>query len=155
MPVEIERKFLVKNHDWKKNAESRVFRQGYLCNDNEKTVRVRVAGETAFITIKGKAQHISRAEFEYSIPVEDALYMLHTLCEKPLIEKTRYYVPYKGLMWEVDEFEGDNSGLVIAEVELTNEHQEVPLPSWVGNEVTGDERYYNANLVRNPYKNWK
>ncbi|WP_250630414.1 CYTH domain-containing protein [Rhodoflexus caldus] len=155
MPVEIERKFLVKNQDWKKNAEAKVFRQGYLCNDNGKTVRVRIAGEDAFITVKGNAQYISRAEFEYAIPVEDALYMLNALCQRPLIEKTRYYVPYKGLMWEIDEFEGDNSGLIIAEVELTDENQEVPLPPWAGAEVTGDERYYNANLVRNPYKNWK
>ncbi|WP_448518951.1 CYTH domain-containing protein [Rhodoflexus sp.] len=155
MPVEIERKFLVKNQDWKKNAEAKVFRQGYLCNDSKKTVRVRVAGDTAFITIKGSAQYISRAEFEYPVPVEDALYMLNALCDGPLIEKTRYYVPYKGLIWEVDEFEGDNSGLIIAEVELTHEDQEIPLPPWAGQEVTGDERYYNANLVHNPYKNWR
>lgn len=155
MPVEIERKFLVKNHDWKIGAESKNFCQGYLCNDGEKTVRIRIAGDKAFITVKGKASYISRPEFEYPIPVEDALYMLHHLCQGPLIEKTRYYVPYKGFVWEVDEFGGDNSGLVIAEIELDDENREIPLPTWIDKEVTGDERYYNANLVNNPYKNWR
>ncbi len=155
MPVEIERKFLVKDHSWKKGAESILFIQGYLCNEREKNVRVRVAGENAYITIKGGAQYISRAEFEYPVPVEDALYMLHHLCEAPLIEKTRYFVKYEGLLWEVDEFQGENAGLIIAEVELQTEDQEVPLPNWVGQEVTGNERYYNANLIRNPYKMWK
>lgn len=156
MPIEIERKFLVKNTDWKKEAkQSKVFRQGYLCNDPTKTVRVRIAGDAAFISVKGSSQYISRVEFEYPIPPEDAAYMLNHLCQGPLIEKTRYYVPYKGFVWEIDVFEGDNSGLIIAEVELTDENREIPLPDWAGKEVTGDERYYNANLVHNPYKNWK
>ncbi|MCU0450709.1 MAG: CYTH domain-containing protein [Bernardetiaceae bacterium] len=154
MAVEIERKFLVKNQIWKKGAESLVYIQGYLSNEKGKNVRVRVSGNQAFITIKGGAQYISRAEFEYSIPVEDALYMLDHLCETPLIEKTRYFVKHEGFLWEIDEFKGENEGLIIAEVELQSEEDEVPLPDWVAQEVTGIERYYNANLIRNPYKLW-
>jgi CYTH domain-containing protein len=155
MAIEIERKFLLKADDWRKLAQGVHYRQGYLCNEKGKYVRVRIAGDKAFITIKGASQYISRVEFEYSIPVEDADYMLQNLCEPPLIDKYRYRIPYQGFVWEVDEFFGDNEGLILAEVELQSEEQEVPLPVWIGSEVTADERYYNANLIRNPYKNWK
>ncbi|MEC4986676.1 MAG: CYTH domain-containing protein [Oscillatoria sp. PMC 1068.18] len=154
MPLEIERKFLVKNDDWRKLATGTIYRQGYLTRTPEKTVRIRVVGKQGYLTIKGKSSGNSRPEFEYSIPVEDAEEMLANLCEKPLIEKTRYKLNQGELIWEIDEFAGENQGLIIAEVELENENQVIELPGWLGEEVTDDPRYYNANLVSNPYCNW-
>jgi adenylate cyclase len=154
MSVEIERKFLVRGDDWRMGAVSTLCRQGYLSSGPGRTVRVRVAGEHATLTIKGPPRGIARPEFEYEIPVAEANELLDTLCEQPLIEKIRHVVAYDGFAWEIDEFQGDNAGLVVAEVELEREHQDVSLPPWVGEEVTGDPRYYNASLVRNPYSRW-
>lgn len=154
MPVEIERKFLVSGNTWKQSAEGILFRQGYLSTDKQRTVRVRIAGTQGFMTVKGLTVGISRAEFEYPIPIEDARTMLDSLCLAPLIEKWRYTVIDHGVQWEIDEFLGENAGLVIAEVELERDDQQVALPGWVGQEVSGDPRYFNANLIAHPYRTW-
>ncbi|PSF31157.1 adenylate cyclase [Aphanothece hegewaldii CCALA 016] len=156
MAIEIERKFLVKGDAWKKQAKSKLYRQGYIATkDGITTVRIRIAGEQAFITIKGKTEGIGRAEFEYEIPLEDAVIMLDKICDRPLVEKIRYKLQIDDLVWEIDEFLGENEGLVMAEVELKDEKQQVNLPEWISEEVTHDLRYYNVNLAKNPYKNWK
>ncbi|MGD2055599.1 MAG: CYTH domain-containing protein [Gammaproteobacteria bacterium] len=154
MPREIERKFLVKNKNWKSD-EGMVYRQGYLSLDKERTVRVQSAGNEGYLTIKGITRGATRQEFEYEIPLAEANEILDTLCLQPLIEKHRYKIEYAGLTWEVDEFSGDNAGLVIAEVELESEEQAVDKPAWLGEKVTDDSRFYNASLVENPYRNWK
>ncbi len=150
---EIERKFLVKTQgdDSWHNAEYSDIRQGYLSVDKHRTVRVRIAGKDAYLTIKGITEGATRAEYEYPIPVAHAQEMLETLCLRPLIEKRRYRIEYNGLIWEVDEFYGDNTGLLVAEVELESAQQVFARPPWVGEEVTDNPRYYNANLVSNPY----
>lgn len=153
MGTEIERKFLVQNDQWPRD-EGTLYRQGYLSTVKERTVRVRLAGDQAFLTVKGISRGATRSEFEYSIPVDDALIMLDTLCQRPLIEKRRYKIDANGLTWEVDEFLGENKGLVLAEVELEDEQQTVEKPSWVGPEVTDDPKYFNANLVQCPYRKW-
>ena len=153
MAVEIERKFLLKDDSWRAGVTGTLFRQGYLSRAAERTVRVRIAGEQAFLTIKGKSQGASRAEFEYAIPVADAAAMLE-LCDGPLIEKNRYCIEHAGFVWEVDEFLGANAGLVVAEVELPSEATQPPLPEWVGVEVTSDARYYNSRLSEYPYSGW-
>lgn len=152
MGVEIERKFLVVGDDWK-TAPSTHYCQGYLSVDPIRTVRVRLAGNSGVLTIKGRARDGARPEFEYEIPVDDVRDLLR-LCDHPLIEKRRYRVPYEGLVWEVDEFLGENAGLVVAEVELTSMDQPVTLPCWVGEEVTHETRYHNSQLVRHPYSQW-
>lgn len=154
MAEEIERKFLVTSRDWR-SGESTEYRQGYLSLDKERTVRVRVAGDKAYLTIKGITRGATRREFEYAIPPADARELLAGLCRHPLIEKRRYRLEYGGLTWEIDEFFGDNAGLVVAEVELEHEDQPFERPPWLGEEVTDDPRYYNANLVENPYCNWE
>lgn len=154
MPTEIERKFLVRNDEWRSLAIGNRYCQGYLIT-GEKTVRVRVVGEQGYLTIKGPSQGIARSEYEYAIPVGDALEILHNLCEPPLIEKTRYKIDWAGLTWEVDEFEGENQGLIMAEVELSDASQAIAIPSWIGEEVSGDPRYYNSNLVKHPYSLWQ
>jgi CYTH domain-containing protein len=153
MGKEIERKFLVRQGEWPKN-EGVTYRQGYLSTVKERTVRVRIAGDAAFLTVKGISKGATRAEFEYDIPVSDAEEMLDHLCEQPLIEKRRYEIEHGGLTWEVDEFFGNNEGLVLAEVELESEDQQFERPPWVGEEVTDDPRYFNANLVEHPYRDW-
>lgn len=153
--MEIERKFLVQGNAWRQGATGVRYRQGYLCTDKHRTVRVRTAGDRAFLTIKGLSQGASRAEYEYEIPSEDADAMLDTLCHRPLIEKTRYRIPADDLVWEIDEFKGENAGLIVAEVELNSADQPVRLPPWLGKEVTDDPCYYNANLVRTPYSAWQ
>ena len=154
MAKEIERKFLVRDESFKLFSTGVLYRQGYLNRDKERTVRVRVAGELAYITIKGITNGMERLEFEYQIPMKDANELLETLCVKPLIEKLRYNIVTEGHLWEVDEFIGENEGLIIAEVELKSAEEQVVLPEWVGKEVTGDVRYYNSNLVINPFKAW-
>ncbi|MDH3328603.1 MAG: CYTH domain-containing protein [Desulfobulbaceae bacterium] len=154
MGTEIERKFLVNGLDWKKNVQGTRYRQGYLTLDPARTVRVRTAGDTGYLTIKGKSNGISRREFEYEIPYADASAMLDGLCIQPLIEKNRYRIEYQGLVWEVDEFLGENSGLVIAEIELDREDQPFSNPAWAGREVSGDPRYFNASLVQKPWNTW-
>jgi adenylate cyclase len=155
MGKEIERKFLVLGADWKRGASGVAYRQGYLSTVKERTVRVRTVGEKGYLTIKGITIGLSRSEFEYEIPAAEANAMLNDLCERPLIEKTRYRVPHAGLTWEIDEFFGENAGLVVAEVEVKDELQKIALPPWAGKEVSGDPRYFNSNLIKNPYSQWK
>lgn len=155
MAIEIERKFLVRNDDWRSGAVGTSYRQGYLTIDPERTVRVRIAGDQGFLTIKGITEGMSRSEFEYPIPLEEASQLLDTLCLRPLIEKVRYCVTYAGTLWEIDVFAADNAGLILAEVELESSDQQVELPPWAGEEVTSDARYYNASLSQTPYRNWR
>jgi CYTH domain-containing protein len=155
MGKEIEKKFLILNNDWRHLGTGEPYCQGYLNSEKERTVRVRTIGDRGILTIKGPNLGGVRLEYEYDIPFNEAQEMLHELCRKPLIEKTRYKIPFKGFIWEVDEFKGENAGLIFAEIELQHEGQEFAKPSWIGKEVTDDSRYYNANLVKNPYSNWK
>lgn len=158
MHREIERKFLVTSNAWRSHARPRggtPMRQGYIPASGC-TVRVRIAGRKGFLTIKGRADEsgLSRDEFEYPIPLKDAKSMLEHLCHRPLVAKTRYHVRSGGVTWEVDVFEGDNKGLVVAEVELRSETQSIKKPDWVGKEVTRDRRYRNSSLARRPYRMW-
>jgi adenylate cyclase len=130
-------------------------RQGYLTSDPMRTVRVRIEGERAVITIKSKSIGATRGEWEYEIPVPDAVELLERLCEQPLVEKVRHRIVYGGHTWEVDEFLGENAGLVVAEIELGSEDEAFEKPDWIGQEVTGDPRYYNSSLIRLPYSIWK
>jgi CYTH domain-containing protein len=154
MALETERKFLVKGEAWRSLGMAVPYAQGYLSRGTGRTVRVRVAGNKAFLTIKGPVVGITREEFEYEVPVEDARSML-TLCDGPVIEKIRTTIPAGNHHWEVDEFAGENDGLIVAEVELSNPDEIVPIPDWVGTEVTGDPRYYNSNLTVHPYSAWR
>ena len=154
MAKEIERKFLVKGDAWRALAKGTTYRQGYLNSAKERTVRIRTAGAQAFITIKGMTVGATRSEYEYEIPLGDAKEMLETLAEKPLIEKTRYKIPVGNLTWEIDEFLGENTGLIVAEVELKGADQTFDKPVWLGDEVTNDPRYFNANLIKNPFTRW-
>jgi len=154
MAIEIERKFLVVGEEWRRSASGRRYRQGYLSTDPSRAVRVRRVGDQGYLTIKGATHGATRDEYEYAIPVVEAEAMLDGLCLRPLIEKVRYAIPFQGRVWEVDEFLGENAGLIIAEVELESEGQDVVMPAWIGQEVTDDPRYYNANLVRNPFRRW-
>jgi CYTH domain-containing protein len=155
MGIEIERKFLTSADTWRDLAESVEYRQGYLLAAPERTVRIRTAGSRGYLTIKGGSVGASRAEYEYEIPFEDARELLDEMCLRPLIEKRRSRIPHAGLVWEVDEFFGENHGLVLAEVELESEDQPIDLPPWIGREVTGDPRYFNASLVSKPYSSWR
>ena len=159
MASEIERKFLVIDDAWRETSRRLDMRQGYISRQPGRSVRVRTQFDAegaghAYLTLKGARQGISRPEFEYEISISDAIYMLNQMCEKPVIEKTRHFIDHAGLTWEVDEFHGENAGLIIAEVELEDANQRVELPAWVGKEVTNDNRYYNSQLVQNPYKLW-
>jgi len=154
MPLEIERKFLLRGEGWRALGAGVPYRQGYLSTDPGRNVRVRLVRDKGYLTIKGITVGAARAEYEYEIPAADASEMLDKLCERPLIEKTRYRIEHQGFVWEVDEFDGDNAGLIIAEVELDEEDQAIVLPDWIGIEVTGDPRYYNASLITNPYTSW-
>jgi len=155
MGKEIERKFLVneKLTEVLKTAESKYCKQSYLSTDENKVVRVRVLGEKGFLTIKSKVEGISRHEFEYEIPISDAKKMI-ALFGQNVIEKTRYLIPYENHTWEVDVFEGENKGLVIAEIELQSEDESFSIPNWIAKEVTGDAKYYNSNLQSKPYYSW-
>lgn len=166
MAQEIEHKFLVKDTRYREFTQGTHYRQGYIPTLNGMTVRVRIAGSQAFVTFKDHAIGLTRHEFEYSIPMADALQLLDLMCSKPQIEKTRYVIPagtgnnvdgseVNGLHWEVDEFMGDNEGLILAEIEVPDEGCSFPIPDWIGNEVTGDHRYYNSSLCKYPYKEWK
>ena len=154
MGVEIERKFLVQGDAWKALGEPVFFRQGYLSSQKERTVRVRIEGDRAVITIKGRSVGATRGEWEYPIPVQDAAELLDGLCEQPLIEKYRRKITNGAHVWEVDEFLGANAGLVVAEIELRAEDEAFDKPEWVADEVTDDARYYNSNLIRHPFSNW-
>ncbi|WP_462320597.1 CYTH domain-containing protein [Halochromatium sp.] len=155
MATEIERKFLVRHDGWRKQLLSTThLMQGYLASTPTLTVRVRLEGDQGRLTIKGATQGISRSEYEYPIPPEDAQRMLDELAETAIIDKTRHRVRCCGHVWEVDLFAGDNEGLVLAEVELGAEDEDFERPSWLGDEVSDDPRYYNANLARHPFKDW-
>ncbi|MDG6773031.1 CYTH domain-containing protein [Thiomicrorhabdus sp. ZW0627] len=159
MAREIERKFLLKNSDWKKLAfQETHFAQGYLNDISDKTakssVRVRLEGNEANMNIKSLEIGLSRDEYEFSIPVEDAKKMLATLTVGPVIEKVRYLVKYGNHTWEIDEFLGDNAGLVVAEVEMESEDDVVEMPDWAGQEVTDEVRFYNISLSKYPFKDW-
>jgi len=155
MATEIERKFLILNQDWQEytNKELRIV-QGYLATNEFSSTRIRIQNDKANINIKSATLGITRTEFEYSIPVGDARLMLEDLCIKPVIEKTRFTVEHMGHAWEIDVFSGDNEGLIVAEIELSSPDEAFEKPSWIGEEVSNDARYYNACLVNNPYKNW-
>jgi adenylate cyclase len=153
MNVEIERKFLVVGRPWEA-LEGTSYRQGYLSTDPERNVRVRIAGNNAFLTIKGKTVGACRMEFEYELPLCDAQQMLEELCLQPQIEKIRYQIQYERHIWEIDVFKGQNAGLVLAEVEMSNVDDEIKLPPWVGQEVTEDKRFYNVYLAEVPFLQW-
>lgn len=155
MGTEIERKFLVLNDSWRGLAEGVHYRQGYLNPAAGPTVRVRTIRKQGFLTIKGPTVNAARLEYEYAIPFQDACEMLARLTVSPIVEKRRYTIPYEGFTWEVDEFLGASEGLIFAEIELEHRDQTFPLPSWIGREVTDDPRYYNSNIARNPYSQWK
>ena len=154
MAKEIERKFLVAHQAWRESVNTiHVFRQGYLSYDSERTVRVRATEVTGYLTIKGITEGLTRDEFEYEIPLADALALLQ-LCERPAIEKKRYIVSNGAHVWEVDVFEGVNEGLVVAEIELGSEDEAFDKPNWLGNEVSGDRKYSNSALSLHPFKDW-
>ncbi len=155
MAKEIERKFLVNDAVFSilEKIENQYCQQAYLCNDNRKIIRVRLLGNKGFITIKSRVVGITRNEFEYEVPFEEAQQMIELFGENTITKK-RYYIPYGSHTWEVDVFSGENEGLIIAEIELTNEQETFELPNWVEKEVTGEEKYYNANLQQFPYTKW-
>lgn len=154
MGQEIERKFLVVPGQWQPPPGGLLYRQGYIPTTDARTVRVRMAGERAYLTIKGPAVGLVRSEFEYSIPPADGEALLKELCEPPLIEKWRYRVTVADVVWEIDRFLGANTGLILAEVELTDPNQPLSLPPWVGAEVTHDPRYFNSTLAQHPVSTW-
>ena len=155
MATEIERKFLVLNDDWRGIVESDMqIIQAYLASNEFSSTRIRIQGDKANINIKSATLGITRTEFEYAIPVDDAQLMIDNLCIKPVIEKTRYIVKHMQHRWEIDVFSGDNKGLIVAEIELSSPDETFEKPSWLGEEVSNDARYYNVCLVNNPYKTW-
>lgn len=155
MAIEIERKFLLKNNSWRQHiTESNLIRQGYLAPLETSSVRVRVEGDKANINVKSATVGITRLEFEYEIPMNDAIEMLDKLCPKPQVHKTRHLVKYGDHIWEIDEFYDENQGLLVAEIELKNVDEIFDRPDWLGEEVSNDTRYYNVNLVNKPYEKW-
>ncbi len=155
MGVEIERKFLTRSDDWEHQAVNSVpVRQGYLARGPEASVRVRIAGDQAWLTVKGPTRGIARSEFEYPIPIEDARQLLDHHCAGRHIEKRRFFVPAGEHLWEVDRFEGPNAGLVLAEIELSRPDEHFVIPQWVGEEVSDDVRFFNAYLAEHPYPEW-
>lgn len=155
MAIEIERRFLVVGATWRKGVlQSIPLRQGFLSTVKERVVRVRIEGDQATLTIKGLTVGLRKPEFEYPIPVADAMFLLDQLCPQPLIEKIRHYRTFAGQPWVIDEFQGQNQGLILAEAELTDPDQPLELPDWIGQEVSGDARYFNASLAVSPYNSW-
>lgn len=155
MPNEIERKFLVTSPAWQAKVKRSVkYRQGYLNDAQQCSIRIRIGGDRAHLNIKSATLGIQRLEYEYPIPLQDANEMLDQFCQGAMVEKTRHYVEEQGRTWEVDVFDGDNAGLVVAEIELDHEHEQFPLPEWAGKEVSDDPRYYNVCLVKRPFKRW-
>ena len=156
MAQEIERKFLIANDEWRNQVtRQEIYRQGYLSGTGECSIRVRVSDRHACLNIKSATLGIQRTEYEYPIPVGDAEEMLAAFCVEAVIAKTRYFVEYQDHVWEIDVFEGDNEGLVVAEIELAHENEHFARPSWLGREVSDDPRYYNVCLVEHPYKHWR
>jgi adenylate cyclase len=155
MAIEIERKFLVRDDRWRQRVERSVrMRQGYLTSDARCSVRIRVAGGQGFLNIKSGTLGIQRSEYEYSIPLAEAEEILDTLCEQPLLEKTRHFVRHGDHLWEIDEFAGANAGLIVAEIELGRPDEPFARPDWAGEDVSHDSRYYNSRLARHPYTAW-
>ena len=159
MGIEIERKFLIKNDDWKAHVtETHIIKQGYLQSgldaSQKSSIRIRISNKLANINVKSAELSAIRQEFEYSIPLHDAEQMLLTLCNETVIEKTRFYVPYESHLWEIDVFAGDNKGLQMAEIELNDINEHFERPDWLGPEVSHDGRYYNNYLIKTPYKRW-
>ena len=154
MHTEIERKFLVNTDLWKPADEGVYYKQGYISANGERVVRVRIAGQRAFLGIKSLIANFTRYEFEYQIPVEDAELLMELFCKKPLIEKHRHRETHCGKLWEIDVFHLENDGLVVAEVELESEDESIELPEFVTDEVSTDERYFNFNLHKNPFNSW-
>ena len=152
--IEIERKYLVVGDEWRDMGVPVRYVQGYLQNNEETVVRIRIEGEKAYLTIKGRLKGLSRKEFEYPVPVEDAREML-SLCGSEIVEKQRTKIDWQGKIWEVDEFEGKNKGLLLAEIELESEDESFSIPPWIGREVSGDPRYYNSYLARHPFPEWE
>lgn len=156
MALEIERKFLLSGTAWREQVESReLLRQGYLTPGSRCSIRVRIAGEQAWLNLKAKRSGMTRLEFEYPIPRADADEILNELCQGPLLEKYRHRLSMGPYVWEIDEFLGDNAGLIVAEIELPDEAAQFARPDWLGAEVTDDERYYNFNLAQKPYREWR
>ena len=156
MAQEIEHKFLVRDDSWRKEVYRFVpLRQGYLVSDPVRSVRIRITADKPYLNIKSGALGVSRSEYEYEIPLPDAREILEQLCSKPLLEKTRHFVRYGDHVWEIDVFEGDNAGLVVAEVELAALGESFARPPWLGEEVSHDPRYYNSELAKHPYKEWR
>lgn len=156
MAIETERKFLLKDTSWNNDLVGTEYKQGYLVSTRERTARIRIAGTKGYITIKGPGVEgsLARPEYEYEIPLQDAEELFANLCEPEKIEKTRYKIPFENHIWEVDVFHGTNEGLVMAEVELTDEHEDVVIPPWIGEEVSHDPRYFNSNLAKHPFSTW-
>jgi len=155
MPLEIERKFLVRSDAWRSQVDSRdLMRQGYLSPGAGCSIRARIAGEQAWLNLKAKRSGMTRLEFEYAIPRNEADRILDELCTGPLVEKYRHRIAMGDLVWEIDEFLGANAGLIVAEIELPSEDADFARPDWLGEEVTEDERYYNFNLAQKPYTEW-
>ncbi len=156
MGVEIERKFLVDHEKWKALTKLKgiAYQQGYLVNEKGKTVRIRIAGDKAFITIKGATEGFTRKEYEYEIPLKDGQELLENFNLKGTA-KTRFRITVAGKVWEVDEFSAENTGLIVAEIELKDENETFEKPGWLGEEVTSDPRYYNSNLAQNPFSSWE
>ena len=155
LPLEIERKFLVLSEEWRDGGTPMPIHQAYFMSDDGVAVRVRTVGEVGYLTVKAKKKKASQFEFEYRIPTDHAEFLIHTVCKRTPIIKHRYRVRYAGLDWDVDVFEGENAGLVIAEVELVHEDQPVVLPPWVGAEVTDEKRFRNSQLYKKPVSAWK
>ena len=155
MGTEIEKKYLIVNDNWKENADDGIYMvQGYMGSNERSSIRIRINGDTANLNIKSKTIGIQRSEFEYPLPVDEAKEILETLCDRPYIEKTRFHVMHEGHEWEIDVFEGDNKGLIVAELELAATDEDFVLPNWAGDDVSDDPRYYNICLVTQPYKDW-
>lgn len=154
IPVEHERRFLVVGNEWRREAVPSPIRQGYLGGSGRVSVRVRRRGEQAFLTLKSKSRGASRVEFEYPIPAEHADYLLSWGCDRLPIEKVRYEVTWGGRLWEIDEFQGANRGLVLAEIELDHPDEPLDFPSWIGREITGDTRFSNSHLYLHPFRSW-
>ncbi len=155
MPIEIERKFLLLNESWRLEADAGItMRQGYLSNNSKSSIRVRISGEQANLNIKSSTPGTVRSEYEYSIPVTEAEELLDHLCHESIVEKIRYHVEFSGFIWEIDVFSGANSGLLVAEIELSEIDQDFPKPAWLGREVSDEIRYYNSHLAGYPYSQW-
>ncbi len=155
MAIEIERKFLLAADSWREQVERSIdMRQGYFCNTDRASLRVRIEGDRARIGVKSMTHTMRRTEFEYPVPVEEARIMLDEMCQPSIVIKTRHLLHFQGHLWEIDEFHGDNEGLLVAEIELGDETESFARPDWLGEEVTDDPRYLNFRLASQPFKDW-